>query len=163
MEKLYYNLSKEEFSKERKALLWIFAILFFIAGLYVVTASPVFGHKSIPPVLSMAPFGISLLVFLIAVMATIKRKDLYFLVDDDKIEFKYGFFKPLLKSFNWISIDEIIMAHQQRKIKLLLKDGSSFMIDLTYLQNHKSGIIRKHIYNGARDKDINVIKVKYLK
>lgn len=163
METLYYNLSKEEFSKERKALLWIFAISFFIAGLYVVTASPIFGHKSIPPVLSIAPFGISLVVLSIAMMATIKRKDLFFLVDDDKIEFKYGFFKPRLKSFSWNSIDEMIMAHRQRKIKLLLKDGSSFLIDLTYLQEHKSAVIRKHIYNGARDKDINVIKVKYLK
>ena len=90
MENLYYNLSEEEFSKGRKILLWIFAGLFFLAGVYVLVISLVFGHKSIPAVLSLAPFGISLVVTIIATFATIKRKDLFFSVDDDKIEFRYG-------------------------------------------------------------------------
>ena len=56
MEKVYYNLSEEEFSKGRKILLWGFAGLFFLAGLYVLLADIVFGQKSIPAVLSIAPF-----------------------------------------------------------------------------------------------------------
>ena len=70
MENLYYSLSEEEFSKGRKILLWSFATLFFLAGLYVLFVSLVLGQKSIPAILSIAPFGISLIVFIIAATAT---------------------------------------------------------------------------------------------
>jgi hypothetical protein len=94
MEKLYYNLSEEEYTKERKILMWIFVAAFFLGGVYVLLASPVFGIHHIKPSLSLAPFGISLLVGIVAAFATIKRKDLFFLIDDDKIEFRYGVFRP---------------------------------------------------------------------
>jgi hypothetical protein len=162
MEQLFYNLSEEEFTKERKILLWVFASLFFLAGVYVVTAMPLFGHESIPPILSVAPFGISLVVFLIAAMATIKRKDLFFLIDYGKIEFRYGLFRPKRHSFEWTEIKEMIMPHLQRKIKLIFKDNTSYIIDLSYLQRKKSTIIRKHIYKCAYEKGIKIIKVKNL-
>jgi len=162
MDNLYYNLSEEEFSKGRKILLWGFAGLFFLAGVYVLLISLVFGHKSITAVLSLAPFGISLVVSLIAAFATIKRKDLFFLIDNDKIEFRYGVFKPKKHLFKWVDIKELIMPHKQKKAKLLFKDGSSFVIDLTYLQKKKAGLIRKHIFYAAREKDLNVIKVNML-
>ena len=159
MENLYYNLSEEEFSKGRKILLWIFAGLFFLAGVYVLVINLVFGHKSVPAILSLAPFGISLIVSLIAAFATIKRKDLYFSMSDEKIEFRYGIINPKMHSFKWIDIKELIMPHKQKKAKLLFKDGSSFVIDLTWLQKKKSSHIRKHIYHTAREKDLKVIKV----
>ena len=162
MENLYYNLSQEEFSTGRKLLLWGFAGLFFLAGIYILLISLVFGHKSITPVLSIAPFGISVVVSIIAALATIKRKDLFFLIDNDKIEFRYGIFKPARHLFKWIDIKELIMPHKQKKAKLLFKDGSSFVINLNWLQKKKAGLIRKHIFYAAREKDLNVIKVKNL-
>ena len=162
MENLYYNLSKEEFSTGRKLLLWGFAGLFFLAGVYVLLISLVFGHKSITPVLSIAPFGISIVVSIIAALATIKRKDLFFLIDNDKIEFRYGIFKPARHLFKWIDIKELIMPHKQKKTKLLFTDGSSFVINLNWLQKKKAGLIRKHIFYAAREKDLKVIKVKNL-
>ena len=51
------------------------------------------------------------------------------------------------------------MPHKQKKAMLLFKDGSSFVIDLTWLKKKKSSHIRKHIYHAAREKDLNVIKV----
>jgi hypothetical protein len=162
MENLYYNLSQEEFSTGRKLLLWGFAGLFFLAGIYVLLISLVFGHKSITPVLSVAPFGISLVVSIIASLATIKRKDLFFLIDNDKIEFRYGIFKPARHLFKWIDIKELIMPHKQKKAKLLFKDGSSFVINLNWLQKKKAGLIRKHIFYAAREKNLKVIKVKNL-
>jgi hypothetical protein len=162
MENLYYNLSEEEFSKGRKILLWGFASLFFLAGLFIIIKSIVFGHKSIPPILSLVPFGISLVVSIIAAFATIKRKDLFFLIDNDKIEFRYGIIKPKKHSFNWIEVKELVMPHRQKKAMLVFKDGSSFIIDLTWIQKKKSSHIRKHIYHAAREKDLNVIKVNNL-
>src|SRR5450759_5813317 len=89
MENLYYNLSEEEFSKGRKILLWGFAALFFFAGLYILVASLVLGQKSIPAILSIAPFGISLVVFIIAGIATFKGTDLFFSIDKEKIAVSY--------------------------------------------------------------------------
>jgi hypothetical protein len=162
MEKLFYNLSEEEFSKGRKILLWGFVALFFLAGLYILLISLVLGHKSIPAILSIAPFGISLIVSVIAIFATLKRDGMFFLVDDEKIEFRYGIFKPVKHSFKWADVKNLVMPHKQRKAKLQFKDGTSFVIDLNYLQRKKSSTIRNHIYHVARSKDLEVIKVNNL-
>ncbi len=159
MENLFYNLSEEEFSKGRKILLWGFASLFFLGGIYILIISIVFGHKSIPAILSVAPFGISLVVSVIAGLATFKGTDLFFLIDDDKIEFKYGMIRPVTHSFKWIDIKELVMPHKQKKAKLIFKDGSSFVIDLTWIQKKKSSLIRKHIFHAARNKNLTVTKV----
>ncbi len=162
MENLYYNLSEEDFSKGRKILLWGFVALFFLGGVYVLFVSLILGQKSVPAILSVAPFGISLVVSVIAAFATIKRKDLYFSVDNEKIEFRYGLIKPKKHSIKWIDIKELTMPHRQRKALLLLKDGSSFVINLNWIQKKKSSHIRKHIYLTAKEKNLNVIRVKNL-
>lgn len=162
MENLYINLSEKEFSRGSKTLLWGFAGLFFLAGAYVLIVSLFLGHKSIPAILSLAPFGISLIVFLIAASATFKGTDLFFSIDHDKIEYKFGMFRPAVHSFNWIDIKELVMPHRQKKVKLVFKDGSSFIINLTWIQKEKSSGIRKHIFHVAREKDLNVKKVSTL-
>ena len=159
MDNLYYNLSEEEFSKGRKILLWGFVAFFFLAGVYILFVSLILAQKSIPPILSMAPFGISLVVALIAGFATFKGTDLFFSVDKDKIEYKFGIIKPLMHSFNWIDIKELVMPHKQKKVKLIFKDGSSFVINLTWVERKKSSRIRRHIFHVAREKDLNVTKV----
>lgn len=162
MENLFYNLSEEEFTKGRKILLWIFASLFFLAGMWVLFANFVLGQMNIPPVLSAAPFGICLIISTFAAFATIKRKDLFFLVDDEKIEFRYGILNPKHHCYKWIDIKELLMPHKQKKIKLIMNDGSSFIIDLTWLQKKKTNIIRKHIYHAARERNMNVVKVNII-
>jgi hypothetical protein len=159
MENLFYNLSEEEFTKGRKILIWIFFAAFFLGGIYVALIGPLFGINRVKPSLSIAPFGISLIVGLFAAFATIKRKDLYFLIDDDKVEFRYGLFKPKKYSFRWSDMKEIVMPHKDRKIKVLFKDGTSFIINLNWLQRKKSTHIRKHFFHAARDKGLNVLKV----
>lgn len=159
MENLYYNLSEEEFSKSRKVLIWIFAGIFFLAGFYVLFVSLILGHQSINPVLSIAPFGIGTVVSIIAVMATIKRNDLFFSINNEKIEFRYGLFRPQKHSFNWNDVKELKIPQKQRKAMLLFKDGTSFTIDLTWLQKKKSSLIRKHIYHAATEKQLKIIKV----
>jgi hypothetical protein len=110
----------------------------------------------------VAPFGISFVVALISSLATFKRKDLFFSIDDNKIEFRYGLLNPKRHQFNWIDIVEITMPMKQRKALLLLRDGTSYTIDLTWLQRKKSSIIKKHIYHAARSKNLNVRKMNNL-
>jgi hypothetical protein len=159
MENMYYNLSEEEFSGGRKTLLWGFALLFFVAGMYVLFASLILGQKSISPVLSMAPLGISLVVSIIAGFATFKGTDLFLLINNEKIEYKFGIIKPSTHSFNWIDIKEIIMPRKQKKVKLVFIDGSSFVINLTWIQRKKSSLIRKQMFYAAKEKGVDVKKV----
>lgn len=162
MENLFYNLSKDEFSRSKKILLWSFCGLFFLAGTYVLVANLVFGKSSIHAVLAIPPYGISLIVAMIAALATFKRSDLFFLIDEEKIEFRYGLFKPRRHIYLWNDIREIAMPARQRKAKLFLKDGSSYIINFNWLEGKKSSIIKKHIYHAARSKYLNVLRVNHL-
>jgi hypothetical protein len=162
MEKLYFNLSEEEFSKGRKILLWVFASLFLLATVYVLVINLAFGHKSIPIFISLITFGICLFVGIIAAFATIKRKDLFFTVSDDLIEFRFGILNPKKHSFKWTEIKELVMPGKQKKIMLRMNDGTSFVINLNWLQKKKSSQIRKHIYLEAKEKNIKLIKVATL-
>jgi hypothetical protein len=162
MENLHINLSEKEFSKGSKALLWSFAALFLIAGIYVLFVNLVLGQKSIPVILSLAPFGISIVVGLIASAATFKGTDNFFLIDKDKIEYKYGLFKPVDHLFYWSDIQELVMPQHQKKVMLVFKDGSLFTINLTWIENEKSASIMKHLFHVAREKDLNVRKVLIL-
>jgi len=159
MEKLFFNLSEEEFSKGRKILLWIVTAFFIFGGIYVAMLSPVFGKHSISPLLSLAPFGIGFIIGSTALYASIQRKDLFFLIDDDKIEFRYGVFRPKKYSFLWSDIKRIVMPHKERKAKVMFKDGTSFIINISYIQRKKSTMIRKHLFHAARAKNIDVLKV----
>jgi hypothetical protein len=162
MENLYFNLSKDEFSKSKKVLLWSFSGLFFLAGMYVIVASVVLGKNSINPTLALPPLAISIAVAAIASLATFKGSDLFFLIDDNKIEFKYGIFRPKNHLLMWNDIREIAMPARQRKAKLFFKDGSSFIINFTWIEGRKAAIIKKHIYHAAKEKLLNVQRVKLL-
>jgi hypothetical protein len=162
MENLYYNLSEEEFTKGRKILLWVFAGLFFLGGIYVLIISLVLGHKSINAILSAAPFGISLIITVFAFFATIKRNDTFFSIDNDKVEFRYGLIKPKKHSFNWADVNEVIMPHKQKKVKFLFANNTFMIVNLTWLQKKKSSHLRKHLFYVAKEKNIKITKVSIL-
>jgi hypothetical protein len=162
MESLFYNLSEVEFSRGRKALLWIFASLFFLAGIGIIFMNVVLKDEAINISLSSAPFGISIVVGIIAILATFSKKGQYFRIDDDNIDFRYGIVKPEKQTFPWNNIKEIYFSQRQKKIKLVMKDNSSYIINLTWIEKKKSSHIRKHLYYGATEKDINIIKIQTL-
>lgn len=159
MEKLYYDLSEAEYTPGRKMLLWVVTILFFIGGLYVALLSPVFGKHSVNPILSLAPFGIGILIGITALLATVKRKNMFFEINNDRIEFRYGMFNPKKHSYLWSDIRKIVMPHRERKVKLMFRDNRSEIVNLSYIQRKRSILIRKHLILGAMEKNISVLKV----
>jgi hypothetical protein len=163
MENLYYNLSEEEFSRGKKLLLWGFAAFFLFAGIYLLYLSLLLNKHDVPAVLSLVPLGICLFVSLVAVFASSKKKENFFSIDENKIEFCFGLFRPRKHTFDWKDIKQLILAHKQRKAMLVFKDGSSYVINLTWLQRKKSNLIRKHIYHAAWEKELKIEKVPYLK
>ena len=162
MENLYYDLSEQEFSKGRKILLWLFVSIFFLAGLGIIYMNVILHDQSIHISLSLAPFGITIVVGIIALLATVKRKDYFFLIDSEKIEFRFGIFKPVKHSFQWLDIKEIHLPHKEKKVLLLFKDNSFVVINLNWLERKKTSHIRKHFFYAAKEKNIEVVKVQTL-
>jgi hypothetical protein len=160
MENQYFNLAEKEFSKESKIILWCFSGLFFLTGVFILFRTLVLGNVDISAGLSAAPFGISIVVGIIAAYATIKRTNLYFAITDEKLEFRYGILKPKMRLLKWAEIREIIIPSKQRKVIVIFNDGGFFVINLTWIEKKKSTHIIKHIYHMAREKNVNIKKVK---
>ena len=162
MEKLLYDLSEHEFSTSRKALAWIFSAVFFLAGLGIVYMNMIEHDLSIHISFAIAPFGISIFGAIVAYLATTKRKDHYFLMDDEKIEYRFGLIKPVKSTHKWSDISEIIIPHKEKDVLVKYSNNKSYIIKLTWLERKKTHHIRKHFFYAAREKNIPLIKVKTL-
>jgi hypothetical protein len=156
MEKLFYDLSKQEFSSGRKALLWIFSGAFFLAGAGIIFMNVVMNDQSIHISFSIPPFGICIFTGIIAYMATSKKKDHYFLMDDEKIEYKFGLFNPIKITHNWSDIEEILMPHKEKRALLVYKNKTEHVVNLNWLEKKKTHYIKRHFYHAAKEKNINI-------
>ncbi len=162
MENQHYDLAEAEFSKEGKVILWIVAVFFLVAAVFILFRVFILGNKDINATFAFVPFGISLFVTLIAYYATAKRKDLYFSITDDKIEFRFGIINPKMKLFKWADIRELVLPSKQKRVLLNLNDGGFFIINLNWIEKKKAVNIIKNIYKMALDKNIKITKVKIL-
>src|SRR5665647_449936 len=106
MESHYYNLAEKELSKAGKILVWCFGAIFFLSGVFILYRSLILKHVDVSAGLAAIPFAACVAIWAFAAYATVKRKDLYFSVDDDKLEFRYGLIAPKLRSFKWSEIEE---------------------------------------------------------
>jgi hypothetical protein len=159
MEKLFYDLSESEFSKERKILVWVFSAVFFLAGIGIIIMNTVLHDKTIHITFAIAPFGIGIFTAIVAYMATAKKKDHYFIMDNDKVEYKYGLFKPVKMIHKWDDVKEIHIPHKEKKVMLVYKDNSNHIINLTWIEKKKAHFIRRHFYYAVREKNIDLVKV----
>lgn len=162
MEKLSYDLSEHEFSTGRKALAWIFSVVFFLAGLGIVYMNMIKHDLSIHISFAIAPFGISIFGAVVAYLASTKRKDHYFIMDDEKVEYRYGLFKATKSTHRWSDVKEILIPHRDKNVMVIYNDSSKHLINLTWLERKKTHHIRKHFFYAAREKNITLSKVKEL-
>jgi len=109
-----------------------------------------------------APFGISFVSGIVAFMSTFSKKGHYFLIDNDKIEFKFGMLNPSKHTFHWNDIKAIHLPHKQKKAKLIMKNDSTFIINLSWIEKKKSSHIRKHLFYASREKNIDLVTMQYL-
>jgi hypothetical protein len=163
MEKLHFNLSDEESSKGWRILLGIFASVFLLSGIFILGNYYILGRSNIPVSFSIVPFCVGILVAGIALYVSIKRKEQYFNINHDVIEFRYGVFRASYHSYKWDIIKEITLPRRQKKARLHMKDGSSFTINLTWLDRKKASMIRKCLVYIASEKEINLMKVVRLR
>ncbi|HUS85756.1 MAG TPA: hypothetical protein VMW76_00830 [Bacteroidales bacterium] len=162
MDDLYFKLSQEEFSKGRKILLWIAASLFALIGFWDLYLK-IFKHDSNASFgLTIVLFSISGFIFFIAFLASLKHKEHFFKVDNEIISYYFGLFFPSHHTYKWEEIDRIYMPPHQKTTILVLKDGRTIRINLTWVEKNKSRMIIRHIYYAAKQRDIDVLK-KHIK
>lgn len=158
MENLTLNLSKNEFSKSRKILLWLIGLL-FLSGTFWSLYLKLYKHDtSVTTVLIIVLFGISAFVFFIASLASVKKKDHYFNIDDSTISYRYGLVFSKSRSHSWPEIKEIIIHYNLRKATIITGDDKKKSINLNWINRSSSSVILKHIYYSARKKGIPVSK-----
>lgn len=160
MEKLWYDLSEHEFSSGMKVLSWIFSAVFFLAGLGIVYMNLIRHDQSIHITFAIAPFGISIFGAIVAYLTTTKRKDHYFLIDDERIEYRFGLLKPVKCTHKWSDIKEIVIPHLEKNIMVKYAGNKRYIINLTWLEKKKTHHIRKHFFYAAREKNIPLLKVR---
>jgi hypothetical protein len=162
MEKLFFDLSESEFSKGRKILVWMFSAVFFLAGCGIIYMSTVMHDNTIHISFSIAPFGISIFTAIVAYMSTSKKKDHYFVMDNEKVEYRYGLFKPVKRVHKWDEIKQIQIPIKEKKVGIKYNDDSEHIINLTWIEKKKAHFIRRHFYYASREKNIELIKVNNL-
>lgn len=158
MEDLYFNLSEKEFSKGRKILLWIFGTIFIIIGLWDLYLK-IFKHDSYAKIgLTITSLGIGLFVYLIAFLSISGKKGSFFRIDSAGISYRFGLLSPVHREFAWNSIITVYMPPKQKNIFISEKTGIITGIKLAWIEKNRARIIKKHIYYGAKERNIEIVK-----
>lgn len=162
METNKYDLAGKEFSKQGKIILWSIAAFSFLIGVGILFISLGLKQVTVSPSLSVIPLGISVLVAVTAAYNSVKRKEMYFIINEEKMDYQFGVLKSVLHVFKWNDLNELVIPSKQKKVMLVFKDGHKFTINLTWVEKHKSLHIIRHIYQAAKEKNLKIQKVKFL-
>lgn len=158
MEDLYLNLSEHEFSKGRKALLWIFGSIFILIGFWDLYLK-IFKLDSFASTeVTIVSFSIGILVYILALLASSKRKEHYFKVDSNTISYRFGLIAPAHKKIDWKDVKAIYVPKKQKNAIVSLNSGAIININLSWVEKNKSRRIRKYIYHLAKEKSIETHK-----
>lgn len=163
MDDLYYDLAKEEFSKGRKILVWILAILVSIVTLVVVYLKYVKFDPNTTLGLIVTLSIITVFLYLIAILSTVRRKEHFFRVDKDIISYRFGLMFQSHHTYKWSEIKRIYFPPHSKKTTLVLQDNKVIHINLTWVEKNKSRNIRKHIFYSAKNRGISIQKTQYKK
>lgn len=163
MDDLYFNLASEEFSKSRKILIWIIAIITLLFSLWVSYLLFFTNDEQATKGLAITLYLVTAFMFMIAFLATKKRKEHFFKVDNEVIAYHYGLLFPSYHSYSWPEINKIYVPPHSKNTILILNNGKVVHINLTWVEKNKARIIRKHVFYTGRDKGIEIVKGHYKK
>lgn len=158
MKDIDINLYEKEFSKGRKVLLLVFGSVLLATGLYNV-ALKVLKYDYLPsPGLTITTLGLGTFILLIALFATSKRKNYYFRINSERLEFRYGIMIAKEGKFRWNDISKIYMPPKEKSFYLENTSGKITGLNLNWIEGSKAIIIRKNIYYAARQLNKDIVK-----
>jgi len=163
MDDLYCNLASEEFSKSRKILIWVLALIALAVSVWD-SYLKFFKHDTYSAFgLTITLYIVTIFMFTIAILSTKKRKEHFFKVNEEVISYHYGLLFPSHHTYSWPEIKKIFVPPHSKNTILMLKDNKVIHINLTWVERNKARIIRKHIFYTGRDKGIEIVKGHYKK
>ena len=158
MDNLNFKLSEKEFSKGRKALLWIVGSIFTLIGLWDIYKSIELKDDRISVGVVTVTFSIAIFIFLVAFLASRKKQDHFFNVDDRGISYNYGMLLESKGNFEWTGIDHINFPPHRRAFILHLKAGGHKEVNLNWIEKTKGKSILRHVYYSAGIHGIRIIR-----
>lgn len=158
MENLNLNLSKNEFSKSRRILLWIIGLLFFISTLWSLYLKLWAHDTSVTTGLIIILFLISAFLCFIASLASARKEDHYFNINHDEISYRYGLMFSKQRKHTWEEIKEIIIRYNLRKAIIINVNDNKKTINLNWINKTSAKTILKHLYYISRKKGIPISK-----
>ncbi|MCA1756090.1 MAG: hypothetical protein LC649_01345 [Bacteroidales bacterium] len=160
MQNIEINLYEKEFSKGRKILLLVFGSVLLATGLYNV-ALKVLKYDYLPsPGLTITTLSLGTLILLTAFFATSKRKNFFFRINSDILEYRYGLLVAKEGKFQWNDISKIYMPPKEKSFSLESNTGKITGINLNWIEGSKAITIRKNIYYAARQLNKDIVKGK---
>jgi hypothetical protein len=160
MENIEINLYEKEFSKGRKVLLLLFGSVLLAAGLYNV-ALRVIKYDYLPsPGLTITTLSLGTLILLIALFATSKRKNYFFRINGESLEYRYGLLIAKEGKFKWNEISKIYMPPKVKYLSIENISGKITGINLNWIEGSKAIVIRKNIYYAARQLNKEIVKAR---
>jgi len=156
MEALRLNLSSNDFTPAKKALLWIVGSMFLLGGIWSLYMIAAGNDSTIRPGLPVVLFLLSAFVFFVAALASFRKSKQFFHVDDETISYRYGLISSRHHSHNWSDIQKVIIKYNQRKAILMLNNNKQVTINLNWIQKTSSQIILKHLYSASKERGIHL-------
>jgi hypothetical protein len=160
MENIEINLYEKEFSKGRKVLLLLFGSVLLATGLYNV-ALKVLKYDYLPsPGLTITTLSLGTLILLTAFFATSKRKNFFFRINSDSLEYRYGLLIAKEGKFQWHDISKIYMPPKEKSFFIESNSGNITGVNLNWIEGSKAIVIRKNIYYAARQLNKEIVKAR---
>ena len=107
--------------------------------------------------------AITAFFYLIAILATAKRKEHFFQVSNEIISYRYGLMFQKHHTYEWSNIKELYFPPHSKKTVFVLNDNSVVEINLTWIERNKARMIRKNIFYTAKSKGLTLYKTNYKK
>jgi hypothetical protein len=160
MENIEINLYEKEFSKGRKVLLLLFGSVLLATGLYNI-ALKLLKYDYLPsPGLTITTLSLGTLILLAAFFATSKRKNFFFRINADSLEYRYGLMIAKEGKFQWNDISKIYMPPKEKSFFIESNSGKITGINLNWIEGSKAIVIRKNIYYAARQLNKEIVKAR---
>ncbi len=158
MDNLHHKLSDQEFSTGRKALLWIVGSIFFCIGFWDIYKSNILNDDRISIGVVTVTFSIGLFIYFVAFLASRKKKEHFFTVDNNGISFRFGTFVEVHGNFTWQEIDHINFPPHTRLFVLNLKNGDKKAVNLNWINKDKGKSILRHVYYSAGSLGVKTLR-----
>lgn len=157
MEPFFISLTEEDFSLPKKIVLVIFGLILLSLGGWDLFGGLFFkADESVQLWLPVLLLLLGLMFFYIAFHNQLRRRQHFVRMDDEKIDYLFGFFGQSEGSIRWENIQIVLINKLKKTITLHESDHSFTTLNMYWLNRSKVALIKRDLVTRARAKGIKV-------